>query len=196
MLTPFVFVSLTQVSAAHGIMSDASDKLHHATSVTVTVTVIDKNEESPPALKTEYAFRKGGYLRIEQPDATRVSNPKAAWAFSPSEKEYNSLPLSKDEDFLRMMSLGPWASELPVLNGPSRVIWHGMPALRIGLDGKKEKTNVSLYYDPKTHLPLGMSSTMGSIAVQEIFEHLKLNPRLDDRLFQFTPPHGWTQVKI
>lgn len=197
MLATFICAALAQGPSAKAIMAEASEKLQRATSV--TVTVIDSTAGFPQARRAEYSYRKGGYLRIEDAHITRVSSPKAAWAFSAAEKEFNSLPLSKDSEFLGMLSLGPWVLNLPVLNGPTRAVWHGMPALRIELDGSKKmgkESRVSVYYDPKTHLPLGMFSGLGRNTVEEIFEHMKLNPKLDGRLFQFTPPPGWTQVKV
>jgi outer membrane lipoprotein-sorting protein len=189
---------LGQGATAKAILAEARAKLEHATSV--TVTVITTTKEFPKPTTEKWAFRNGGYLRAEFGNLVRVANPKSAWEYSPTKKTYRSIPPPTRDvyggDVLSKLALT--LANFPVLGGPTNVAWHGMKTLRIELDARKtmtKETKLFAFFDPQTHLPLGVSANLGSVTQVMILKDLKLNPRLDDRLFEFKPPAGWTKLK-
>ncbi len=191
-------VVLGQSVTAKAILAEAKAKLEHARSVSVTVIVT--KEEFPKSSTEKWAFRKGGYLRAEFGDLVRVANPRAAWEYSRSKKTYRSIPAPTHDvnggDVLNQLALT--LSGFPILSGPTSVPWHRMKTLRIELDGRKtmtKETKLFAFFDPKTHLPLGVSANLGSVTQVMVLKDLKLNPRLDDSLFEFKPPAGWTKLK-
>ena len=65
------------------------------------------------------------------------------------------------------------------------------------MDGTKEMTKdtqLFAYVDPKTHIPIGISANLGSVTQVVLFEDLKINPKLSDSVFTFSPPKGWRKV--
>jgi outer membrane lipoprotein-sorting protein len=197
MLAILIPVALAQGTTAKVFIAEALAKLEQAKSITVTVLVT--TEEFPKPYRLEYAYRQGGYLRIDDGHMVQVANPKAAWAFSPTEKKYRPIALlPKGASVVRLLSLDMGLPNLPILNGPTRVTWHGKRALRIELDGRKamtKETKLFTYYDPNTHWPIGVSANLGSITQVRILEHMKVNQNLSDSMFAFTPPHGWSLSK-
>ena len=191
--------SLGQEATAKAILDEALAKIEHAT--TLSMTVVETTEEFPRASRTKCAYRRGGFLRLDNRRAVQVASPESAWEYSTSGKTYESLPtLPKDLNAAQALWwLRVFAANLPILSGPTPVTWHALDALRLELDGRKEMTKEAklfVYFDPATHLPLGVSANLGSITQVKIFEHLQLDVKLRDSLFAFVPPPGWKQRKI
>ena len=90
------------------------------------------------------------------------------------------------------------SGEMPTIGKPEQVKWHGLTALRIEVDGTKtmtKETKLYYFFDPKTHDELGVSADLGSVTQVELFSDLKINPKIEDSVFQFVPPKGWKLVK-
>jgi outer membrane lipoprotein-sorting protein len=90
-----------------------------------------------------------------------------------------------------------FGSKLPIIGMPIKTLWHSRSVIRIELDGRKQltkETKLFVFIDSKTHLPFGISANLGSITQVDIYENLKINPKILDPAFQFSPPKGWTRV--
>ncbi len=189
------YILLTSQLSADKIMAEAWEKVSQAKSI--SVTKLQTTEEFKRDLRVKFYFRAGGYVRVEKPLLTDISNPKQAWTFRTSKKTYQSkaaVPVSFNINSL--LGIEMFNSGLPILSGPSPVVWHNHSTLRIELDGRKvmtTRTKLFVYVAPKTHLPIGISANLGSVTQVTIYENLKVNQPLSDSLFNFVPPAGWTK---
>ena len=192
----FLFIGyaalLSEAVTSKLILAEVKQKLDHAKSL--TVTVISEIEEFHRSKQQMFAYRKGGYLRIEDGQVVTVANPTKAWAFSTHLKKYKTLPLP-DQRYtaVQIVTVG---IDLPILSEPVSVRWHGMSALKIEFDGRQampKETKLFGFYDPKSHLPLGISANLGSMTQITIFKNLKLDAPLADSLFTYKPRDGWTK---
>jgi len=191
------FVWLGQHMAAKALFDEASKKLEHA--ITFTATIVTIQAGFPKHRRVKYAYRKGGFQRSDSVDIVFVANPKAAWYYWPAEKKYQSAPvLAKDPNAAKSCGLGIMDSSLQIVGGPTQVTWQGVDALRLELDGSKKlgvNAKILMFFDVKTHLPIGMSIGQSPHLDGMILEDAKINPKLNDSLFSFTPPKGWSKKK-
>lgn len=194
----FVFLALLLQSApsATAIVQDALRKIDQAD--TATVTLVRGIEEFPGRTRTRYWFRKGGSFRAEAGPLVDVSDPRQGWTYQTEKKIYQSRPpIPPTMSFASIVGLDLLRAGLPIVGAPRQMAWHGHPAIRIELDGRKrmtKETKLFAFFDPKSHLPLGYSANLGSVTQLAIFEDLKLDPKIDGAKFQFVPPKDWKQV--
>ncbi len=188
------FVGHIQTPSA--ILNDAWSKIENAKSIAVTLVVT--TEEFKRESRTSYAFRKGGYFRAQSKNLVDVSNPKQAWTFRSDTKTYQSRPpLPKEFNLGDTLGLEFFHAGLSSIGHPTKTTWHGKSVLRIELDGRKSmtrETKLFVFIDMKDHIPYGFSANLGSITQVTVFENLKINPKLDDHIFEFRPPKGWKLV--
>lgn len=189
-------ILIAQTLSAKAILNDSWSKVQSARSI--TVTRIKTTEEVHREARIDYSFRTGGYFRAQAGPRVDLSSPKQAWTYQTDKKIYQSrnpvptnfsLPLAIGLDVVHVQ----WS----IIGDPKAMKWHGKDTLRIELDGRKALTKETKFYvfvDPRSHLPVGISANLGSITQVTIFENLKINPPLKDKVFQFTPPKGWKRV--
>jgi len=182
--------------SATAIMKDAARKLEHAQSIQY---VEDRfNEEFRKGVRTSYWYRSGGYFRAESPTITDISNPRQGWTFRKDKKIYQARPsVGPEFKIAARLGLEFFGPNFPVIGESQSVIWHKMTALRVELDGRKQmtkETKLFVYFDPKTHLPVGISANLGSLTQVTMFENLKLGAAIPASIFSFSPPKGWKKV--
>ena len=185
-----------QTNTATTIIASARKQLDQAQSI--TVTRIRTTEEFPKTTKTKYWFRKGGFFRSESPNAIDLSNPRHGWTYRADQKIYQSRPpLPTTINPMPVLDLDILSAGLPIVGTVKSTVWHKHPALRIELDARKQmtkETKLFVYFDPKTNLPIGISANLGSVTQVMLYEELRIDPKIDDKMFQFTPPKDWREV--
>jgi len=174
--------ALRQVDAAEGI----------------TVTQLRTTEEFPRNTRWKYWFRKGGYFRADAGTLTDISNPKEGWTFDSVKKIYQSRkPIPSDFRLTSVIGIDILRAGLPIIGQPKAMQWRGRPTVRVELDGRAKmtkETKLFVFFDPKSHLPIGVSANLGSMTQVVVYEDLKLNPKIEDSKFQFVPPKTWKKV--
>ena len=179
------------VSQSHRLMAAAQ---------TIVVTTRALIEEFPGReLLIKYWSQKGGYVRAERKGSVDVGNPTRGWHCSEDTKTYSLMPGVEAKFSLESILIPPLDPKvMPTVGVPTDVTWHGRKLLRVEIDGTKamtKETKMFLFYEPKTYLPAGVSANLGSATQVTIFEDLKLDTKLDPKLFDFTPPSDWKEVK-
>lgn len=186
---------LSMPPSAEELIREAERKIERAKSITVTMVLT--TEEFSKESRVRYWYQKGGYFRAESGTVTDVGNPKGGWTFQASKKIYQKRPaLPANFRFSSTLGLDVLGSKYPPVGAATNVTWRKRPALRVQLDGRQltKETKLYVFFDPKTRLPIGVSANLGSLTQVRVFENLKVNPTIDPKLFQFTPPTGWRQV--
>jgi outer membrane lipoprotein-sorting protein len=163
---------------------------------TVSVTQIQTTEEFPKARRTRLWFQKGGYFRSEADEIVDIGNPRKGWTYDKSKHIFQLRP-APPASFQAADAIG--ISDLagfPVIGTTEAKTWHKRNTLRVELDGTRmtKETKLYVFLDAKTKLPVGISANLGSITQVRLLEDLRLDPKLDAKLFQFSPPKGWKQV--
>ena len=187
---------LAQAASASSIIRDAWSQVSQAK--TLSVTLVKTFEETGKSSTTKFWFKSGGYFRAESSSAIDVSNPTQGWTYSISRKVYQSRkPVPADLSTPQVLGLDILNKNFPILGGPTTVTWHNRHALKIELDGRKamtKETKLFVFFNPKTHLPIGVSANLGSITQIRLYQDLQVNTDLQDDIFNFSPPKAWKQV--
>ncbi len=129
---------------------------------------------------------------------TDVGNPKKGWTYRSDKRIYQVRPpLPATFSLLPAVGLDTLQAGLPVLGELRKVAWRNRATLRIELDGRGQmtkETKLFVFFDPKSRLPIGISANLGSITQVIVFENLRINPKIDAKLFRFVPTKGWRRV--
>ena len=183
-----------QLSSSHLIVENFRQKIAGASTVTVTVTSL--HEEFPKPFDTKFWFRKGGFYRTESKQGTLIASPTKCWSYKPTGKTYREFPgAQRNWSIVVATGLGEFdPAVMPPIGPPEHVKWHGLSTVRVELDGRKQmtkETKLYCFYDAKTLDQVGISANLGSITQVRIFRDLRIDPKIDPKMFQFTPPKGW-----
>jgi outer membrane lipoprotein-sorting protein len=188
-----------QSLSAQSILKQAQDRIARATTITVAVTQVV--EEFPKPVKTKWWFRKGGYYRSESPMGTLIASPAKCWSYQPRGKSYMEFPGAQSNWSLSQETgLGSFGdpTKMPTIGVPKAVKWRGREALSIEVDATKTMTKEAklfYFFDPKSLDHIGISANLGSMTQVTEFKDLKVNRKIADSIFSFTPPKGWKRIK-
>ncbi len=176
--------------SASEVLHDAWRQVEQAQSI--SVTKMRTTEEFPKESRVRLWWRKGGYFRSDAGALIDLNNPKQGRTYRADKKIYQlRTPLPASFNCLPTIGLDLFGAGLPIVGEAKKLVWHKYPALRIELDGRKQmtkETKLFVFVDPKTHAPIGVSANLGSMTQVVIFENLKLDPKIEDSMFQFVPP--------
>jgi hypothetical protein len=184
-----------QDPAGTKLVEDAWSQVSSAKSI--TVTVLRTSAEFGGESRVRYAYRSGGYFRADDGVVIDIGTPNGGWTYSPAAKKYQIRPaLPKDYEFAQNNALGAFQGTCPAKSAPVAVTWRGRNVLKVEVDGTKltKDTKMFLFVDSKSHYPVGVSANLGSLTQITVFEDLKLDPKIADSVFTFTPPKGWRKV--
>lgn len=189
---------LGQVPTSRQLIDAFAAKMAAAKTVTVTATV--DTEEFPRPQVTKWWWMKGGFYRYEGPTGTLIASPQRCWAYKPTGKEYKVYPGAEPWwSIVAGTGLGEFGGpgQLPPIGAPKRVTWRGMSVWRVEVDGRKltKETVMYFFFDVKTLNHVGTSANLGSITQVRVFRDIKLDPKIDPKMFSFTPPKGWKLAK-
>jgi hypothetical protein len=194
-----VTLVLGQTHSSQSILKQAQDRIARATTITVTVTQVV--EEFPKPVKTKWWFRKGGFYRSESPIGTLIASPAKCWSYQSRGNAYMEFPGAQPNWSLsRETGLGSFGEPgmMPTVGAPTKVKWRGRPALRVEVDARKTMTKEAklfYFFDPKSLDQIGVSANLGSMTQVTEFSDLRINPKISDSIFSFTPPRGWKLTK-
>lgn len=193
-----LFLLLGQLPTSHQIVENFRQKIAKASAVRVTVTYL--HEEFPKPFEVKFWYRKGGYYRTESKQGTLIASPSKCWSYKPTGKTYREFPgAQRDWSIVAATGLGEFdPAFMPTIGRPELVKWHGLTTIRVELDGRKQmtkETKLYCFYDAKTLDQVGISANLGSITQVRIFRDLKIDPKIDEKMFRFSPPKGWKLVK-
>jgi outer membrane lipoprotein-sorting protein len=163
----------------------------------VTVTLVQTNDQNPSTRRIQYWSKKGGYLKFQTGTIMDVGNPQARYSCDTGRKTYQKRGgYRRNVSAVGLAGMDYINGKFPAEGKPQLVNWHGKKVIRIEMDGKSitNMTKMFAYLDPKTKLPAAITINLGSMTNVAAFEGLRLNADLPNSLFSFTPPKGWTQV--
>jgi hypothetical protein len=181
------------------VLDEATHKIEKAQ--TLSVTALKLTEPCRHPSQTKWWFRKGGYYRSESDQDTVVASPARRWRYRPTTNEYAVLPGAPTEwSLYKEIGLGNFGfpADMPTIGEPRQCVWFARSALRIEVDARKtmgKDTKLYFFFDAKTHDEIGISANLGSVTRMTVFSDLRINPKIDDSTFRFTPPSGWKRVK-
>ena len=185
-----------QAPTGAGLLKDACAKVDQAH--TLTYTSVQMTEEFGGQQRVRYSLKTGGYFRAETPTITDVSNPHGGYTYRTDKKIYQPRPaIGAGFSVASLKGFDIFHGSYATIGVPKEVVWHKKRTLRVELDGTKEMTKdtqLFAYVDPKTHIPIGISANLGSVTQVVLFEDLKINPKLSDSVFTFSPQKGWRKV--
>lgn len=179
------------------ILQDAARLVHRASSL--SLTLVKTTEEFPRPQETRFWWRKGGFFRAEGKDSFDVGTSSGGWSWWPSKKQYERRPgLPVSFSLAPQVGLDIFSVGWPPIGEAKAVAWHGYSTLRVELDGRKQTTKeakIYVFVEPKTHAPIGLSMNLGSVTQVAIFKDLKIDPKIADAMFLWSPPAGWKEIK-
>ena len=186
---------IMQVASPADLLQEAWKQVDHAR--TLTVVEVKTKEEFPHEVRTRYWIKVGGYFKAKSGTLFDVSSPDGAWTYDTLKHIYQKRPpIPSNFNLMNALNLDMFSVDWPPIGQASGLVWHGHHATRIECDGRRltKETKLFLFIDPQTHLPIGISANLGSMTQVDIYEDLRVNPKLSDEEFTFKPPQGWKEV--
>ncbi len=107
----------------------------------------------------------------------------------------NENPVEELREAVRWIKEGGDVEEL----GTKQIDGRTAVGFRLKLKGKNQDTDMTIWADPKTGLPIRIEQTItgpGPSVDHSVFKDFRFNVKLDDSLFDVEPPEGYTVRKM
>jgi outer membrane lipoprotein carrier protein len=191
-LITFLFVTTAFSQNAESVLKSLQNKFDSISDLSVTVSQKFDNQS---ALSGNMFFKKPNNIMIEFPNQTIVTDGKTSWNYN---KKINKVIISNyDDSGSDLFSINYLVYQYPSECDLSLEKENNTQILILNPKSKKNNLGIVKLFITKDNLvdKAVISSPSGKI-VEVSFSNYKLNPKLSDSLFSFTPPKGTTIVDL
>jgi outer membrane lipoprotein carrier protein len=191
-LITFLFVTTAFSQNAESVLKSLQNKFDSISDLSVTVSQKFDNQS---ALSGKMFFKKPNNIKIEFPKQTIVTDGKTSWNYN---KKVNKVIISNyDDSGSDLFSINYLVYQYPSECDLSLEKESNTQILILNPKSKKNNLGIVKLFITKDNLvdKAVISSPSGKI-VEVSFSNYKLNPKLSDSLFSFTPPKGTTIVDL
>jgi outer membrane lipoprotein carrier protein len=191
-LLTVLFFTTSFSQDAESVLKSLQKKFDSINDLTVEVT---QKSDSKSALTGKMFFKKQNNIKIEFPSQTIVTDGKTSWNYN---KKTNKVIISNyDDSGSDFLSINYLVYQFPTECNLSLSEENGMKVLVLNPKSKQNNFATIKLFTTKDYLiskATIISQTGGLVEVS--FSNYKLNPKLADSLFSFTPPKGTSVIDL
>jgi len=191
-LLTILFFTTSYSQDAESVLKSLQKKFDSINDLSVEVT---QKSNSKSVLTGKMFFKKENNIKIEFPNQTIVTDGKTSWNYN---KKTNKVIISNYDDAgSDFLSINYLVYQFPTECNLSLSEENGMQVLILNPKSQQNNFGTIKLFITKDNLiskATIVSQTGGLIEVS--FGNYKLNPKLSDSLFSFTPPEGTTVIDL
>lgn len=188
----FTFTSITFSQNAETVLKSLQNKFDSITDLTANVS---QNVSGKTNLSGKLFFKKENNLRIEFPNQTIVADGKTTWNYNKKDKKV--IISNYDETSSGLLSINYLVNQYPSECNLS-LSSEGDDLILI-LKPKSKRNNVGevkLYITKDNLIDKAVISNQATGIMEVSFSNYKLDQKISDSKFSFTPPEGTTVVDL
>lgn len=188
----FTFTSITFSQNAETVLKSLQNKFDSITDLTANVS---QNVSGKTNLSGKLFFKKENNLRIEFPNQTIVADGKTTWNYNKKDKKV--IISNYDETSSGLLSINYLVNQYPSECNLS-LSSEGDDRILI-LKPKSKRNNVGevkLYITKDNLIDKAVISNQATGIMEVSFSNYKLDQKISDSKFSFTPPEGTTVVDL
>ena len=178
--------------SAETVLKSLQDKFDSITDLSVDVT---QNSNGKSSLNGKMYFKKENNLRIEIGNQTIVADGKTSWNYNKKEKKV--IISNYDEEGAGLLSINyliyqyPSECDLSLSSEGSKQILILKPRSK-----KNNLGEVKLHITKDNLIDKAVIQNQSTGTIEISFSNYKLNQKISDSKFSFTPPEGTTVVDL